>query len=278
MTCFTSDAILLRRVEYGDYDYIITFLGKTPGKISVIAKNAKKSIKRFQGALDPFCLMHISCSFLKNRQGALPVLNSADLDNAFGTIRTDPVKTGYASYWVEMLNAHLEERRAQPELYELLLYALDALDSDMIAGEVLNLLFQIRFMSISGFAPSLTRCGKCRTPLNDIQQTGIVFDFQAGSLVCDKCLGSFSRQRLIETGKGMAVTKGTLKQLFWINSNDTAKAGRIRFSGAAVKEGETLLAAFIPCHIGREFKSLAFLRRIREKDDGISKNSGKVGS
>jgi len=59
MSDFSSDAVLLRRIEYGDYDYIITFLSETNGKISVIAKNAKKSIRRFQGSLDLFSTMNI---------------------------------------------------------------------------------------------------------------------------------------------------------------------------------------------------------------------------
>jgi len=41
------------------------------------------------------------------------------------------------------------------------------------------------------------------------------------------------------------------------------RADRIKFSSFAVREGETLLESFIPFHVGREFKSLSFLRRIR---------------
>ena len=42
MPGFTTDAILLRKIEYGDHDFIISFLTESKGKISVIAKNAKK--------------------------------------------------------------------------------------------------------------------------------------------------------------------------------------------------------------------------------------------
>ncbi|MCP4723082.1 MAG: DNA repair protein RecO, partial [Desulfobacteraceae bacterium] len=47
MSDFFTDAMLLRKIEYGDHDYIITFLTRSRGKISVIAKNAKKSVRRF---------------------------------------------------------------------------------------------------------------------------------------------------------------------------------------------------------------------------------------
>jgi DNA repair protein RecO (recombination protein O) len=41
------------------------------------------------------------------------------------------------------------------------------------------------------------------------------------------------------------------------------KADRIRFSPIAVKEGSRLLEAFVPFHLGKEPKSLRFLRQIR---------------
>ncbi|MCP3900988.1 MAG: DNA repair protein RecO, partial [Desulfobacteraceae bacterium] len=96
MTDFSSDAILLRRIEFGDYDYIITFLSEKSGKISVIAKNAKKSIRRFQGSLDLFSFLNIQVSFPKKKKNALPVLFNVDLVDPFEKIRTDVQKTGYA--------------------------------------------------------------------------------------------------------------------------------------------------------------------------------------
>ena len=44
---FSTNAILLKKIEFGDHDFIISFLTKSHGKISVIAKNAKKSIRTF---------------------------------------------------------------------------------------------------------------------------------------------------------------------------------------------------------------------------------------
>ena len=262
MLDFSSDAVLLRRIEYGDYDYIITFLSETMGKISVIAKNAKKSIRRFQGSLDLFSAMNIQVSFPKKKKDALPVLVNVDLIDPFEKIRTDVEKTGYASYWMEIITFYLEDQKSQPGLFKLLLFSLDALNSGVISKQVINLLFQIRFMSISGFAPDLKNCGVCRMP---IDKTGaknghgkVIFDVKNGRLVCDKCM----KRAVINN---VAVSKGTLKQLAWINDNEITKAGRIKFSSLAVKEGETLLQAFIPFHIGREFKSLMFLNRIKRE-------------
>ncbi len=252
---FSSDAILLKRMEYGDYDLIITFFTRSMGRISVIAKNAKKSIKRFAGALDPFSVMNIQCTVPK-RRNAMPVLCSVDLDEPFARIRTNTAMTGYACYWVEIVNSWMEEGRAQQPLYELLLYVLGALNSGLMEKEVLSLLFQIRFMTMSGFAPNLSCCGRCETPLDEINQQKVAFDFAEGKFLCDRCGKNSIRH-------GIMVSKGTLKQLLWMNNSDIKRVERIRLSPCSIKEGEQLLEAFVPCHIGRDLKSLMFLRRIR---------------
>jgi DNA repair protein RecO (recombination protein O) len=266
MSDFCTDAILLRKIEYGDHDYIITFLTRSRGKICVIAKNAKKSVKRFSGALDLFSVNHIQCTFPKKNKDALTILAQTDLENGFVNIRYDVFKTTYACYWVELINLWLEEGKEQTELYDLLFFVLDMLNQSDIRMEVLGLLFQIRFMGISGFSPNLEACGNCSTPMDDIRQKNVYFDFKEGRILCHNCLkkksgpGSGSGSRY-----GMAVSKGTLKQLVWINTADIQRADRIKSALFAIKEGEILLESFIPFHINREFKSLKFLRQLRRE-------------
>lgn len=258
MSDFSTDAILLRKIEYGDHDYIITFLTRSRGKICVIAKNAKKSVKRFSGALDLFSVNHIQCTFPKKIKDSLTILAQTDLENGFVNIRYDVFKTTYACYWVELIYLWLEEGKKQTQLYDLLFFVLDMLNQSEIKMEVLSLLFQIRFMRISGFSPNIEFCDNCNTPVDDIQQKRVQFDFKEGKIVCDNCLKNRSAH-------GMNVSKGTLKQLVWINAVDIQRADRMKSSLFAIQEGAILLESFIPFHIGREFKSLKFLRQLRKE-------------
>lgn len=258
MPGFSTDAILLRKIEYGDHDFIISFLTRSNGKISVIAKNAKKSVKRFTGALDLFSVNQIHCTYPKKKKDGLTILSQADLENGFGNIRYDVFKTSYASFWTELIHFWLEEEKSQPELYDLLFFSLDTLNTGSISGEVIHLLFLIRFMRLSGFEPNIEYCGSCKTPLDGIEQNKVMFDFKEGRIICQNCTKG-------DTKYGRRVSKGTLKQLFWINKNDVNRVDRIKFSGLSIKEGESLLESFIPFHIGREFKSLQFLNRLRQE-------------
>ncbi len=258
MPGFGTDAILLRKIEYGDHDFIISFLTRSQGKISVIAKNAKKSIKRFSGALDLFSVNYIQCTFPKKKKDGLTILSHTDLENGFANIRYDVFKTAYASYWTELLHFWLEENRQQEDLYHLLLFSLDTLNKGVLSKEVLSLFFQIRFMTISGFFPNIENCDHCKTRLDNIEQKKVWFDFAEGRIICQNCIKKRSKY-------GLTISKGTLKQINWISTSDTSRADRIKFSGIAIKEGEMLVEAFIPFYVGRELKSLQFLNRLRQE-------------
>ncbi len=267
---FSTDAILLRKIEYGDHDLIITFLTRDKGKISVMAKNAKKSVRRFSGAMDLFSVNHIQCAFPKKNRDAMINLCQTVLENGFSHIRYDVVNTAYASYWTEIVTQWLEERKAQPDIFELLYTALEMVDDGFIRTEVISLLFQIRFMRLSGFSPGLDQCDTCLTSLEGIDSARLWFDFKAGRVVCPQCKGSISpvpepAGPFGGNTRGCWVSKGTLKQLSWINTVEMARAGRIKFSPAAIQEGETLLESFIPFHIGRHFNSLKFLHKMRSE-------------
>ncbi len=256
MSGFSTAAILIKKIEYGDHDLILTFFTKSMGKVSAIAKNAKKSVKRFSGALDLFSLHQIHCTFPKKKTGALMILAGTDLEMAFEKIRTDITKTGYACYWMEMIHCWVEELKPQEDLFELLCFSLDALNTGIIDTKVLSLLFQIRFMRMCGFDPGITHCSACHTPLDSIEGQTVLFDFVNGRIVCRNCQSTPMKN-------STSVSKGTLKQLLWINTADIRRADRMRFSAYALKEGEALMESFIPFHIGRDLKSLLFLNRIR---------------
>jgi DNA repair protein RecO (recombination protein O) len=110
-------------------------------------------------------------------------------------------------------------------------------------------------MALTGFCPNLSCCSICKTELENIKKNNVVFDLKKGGLVCEKCAPASSGN--------MYLSKGTIKQLDWIASRDMSKACRIKFFGRALEEGLELMERFVPYHLGKEPKSLVFLRQIR---------------
>ena len=254
MPAFSTPAILLRRLDYGDFDVIITFLTLERGKLSLIAKSAKKSTKRFAGALELFSELQILANF--GRGKGLAVLQEAVLKQPFSSIRVDYKKTAYASYWSELIYNWIEENSKQVALYYLFEHVLYELDCGKIIPSVLNILFQMRFLTLSGHHPNLRHCSSCRLELENIQNDNIAVNLQRGGIVCGKCSsGAVSR---------ISLSKGTVKQLLWLESGKLAKAARIKFTKPALEESTNFLEEFVCFHLGKQPRSLKFLRQIRK--------------
>jgi DNA repair protein RecO (recombination protein O) len=253
MASFTTSAIVLRRIDYGDFDLILSMLTLARGKMSVIAKAAKRSKKRFGGILELFSDLDVVCSTGRNK--GLPILLEASLRYPFFNIRADIKKTAYASYWAELTHLWVEEGQQQVELYTLLHFVLQELDKGAVPEALLSILFQMKFLSISGLCPNLNHCCTCKSAMEQLANKAIVLDHAKGGLVCEDCMPFQPQQHLL--------SKGTVKQLQWIERNELNKAVRIRFSPSALSEGLTFLETFVPYHLGKEPRSLKFLQQIR---------------
>ena len=253
MPTFTTPAVLLRRVEYGDFDLILTFFTEATGKISVIAKHAKKSKKRFAGVLELFTILTITCQ--TPRRTGLPVLQEAQLEEPFAAIRENMLHTAYASYWAELVATWAEEAQQLDRLYRLLVFMLAGLDRQQMDPAMLNLIFQMRFLDIAGLCPNLNYCCVCKTGLDNISHHVSGFDLPRGGLRCHGC-GEDEEAHV-------CLSRGTIKQLQWLAEGDLNRVGRLRFSSQGMSEAQRFLETFVPYHLGKEPRSLKVLRQIR---------------
>jgi DNA repair protein RecO (recombination protein O) len=259
----STTAILLRRIEYGDYDLIVTLFTRAQGKTSAIAKSAKKSVKRFPGVLEPFSRLNVVLA--KGRGKGMPVLQEAYLEDPFFKIREDIIKTAYASYWAELIYLWMAEGEPLEALYRLTLHVLAELNRGDTPVEVLSILFQMRFLSLAGFRPNFDHCHACKTCLDQIRHASVVSDPSKGGIACPTC-GFPANGRL-------KISKGTLKQLMWTENGDLERAARVRFTPTAITEGLRFLEAFVPFHIGKHPKSLKVLRAVRHSIHGKKNNT-----
>ena len=236
MLQFSTPAILIRRTEYGDYDLIVTFFSLTLGKVSLMAKAAKKSTRRFAGLLELFTELDIVGSV--GRKSGLPVLQEATLRHPHPEIREAPTKTAYASYWSELVNDWMEERVESAELFLLLRHVLDALAASGPPAAALSVLFQMRLLRISGHSPNLTRCVVCRRDLDSIRPETLGIGIPQGGIACLGCLPS--------TAEGHRLSKGTIKQLLWVADGDLTRAARIKFSPGPFTKARSFWRASCP--------------------------------
>ncbi|GFO55827.1 DNA repair protein RecO [Geomonas sp. Red276] len=146
-----TEAIVLRLTDYGEADRIVTLFSLEQGKISGIARGAKKSRKRFGGALEPFA--HLRLQLQKG--SGLATLLSADIVGIFAGIRTDLAKIGTAAYACELVERLTPEEEPNPRLFRLLYCYLERLDSAPLSPSDRRF-FTVNLLKILGYQPDLS--------------------------------------------------------------------------------------------------------------------------
>ncbi len=253
----TVPAILLRKTEYGESDLILTLLSPDHGRLSVIAKAAKKSRRRFGGVLEVFTELEA----VVERGRGLPRLREASLKNPFTRIREHPLRTGYAGLWAELAHDGAAEDLPQGDLYDLLRFALGELDRGELAAELLHLAYLMRLLTLMGHAPCLECCVRCRMPAENLSVRDLRVDLERGGVCCPRCM----------EGKGgedvEALSRGSAKQLLWVGRADAARLSRLKPTPQGLAEGRDFLERFLVVHFGRIPRSLEVLRQLRDRED-----------
>jgi DNA repair protein RecO (recombination protein O) len=145
-----TEAILLRLTDFGEADRIVTAFTLDHGKLQGIARGAKRSRKRFAGALDPFAHLKLQ---LQPGKG-LATLLSADIIGIFPGIRNDLAKIGTAAYACELVDRLTPDEEPNPRLFRLLHCYLQRLDSAPLSPSDRRF-FAVNLLKILGYQPEL---------------------------------------------------------------------------------------------------------------------------
>ncbi|MEW6334973.1 MAG: DNA repair protein RecO [Thermodesulfobacteriota bacterium] len=245
-----TEAIVLRLLDYGESDRIVTFYTAGFGKLRGIAKGARRSRKRFANALEPF-----SCSqILFSSQGPdrLALIEGSDVICHFPAIRADLEKTLCASYLIDLTDRFTLEDKKNEALFLLLRTFLTMIEAGPATEAILRF-FEIRLLMLSGYDPVLDRCLICREPVHS--QTAYRFGAADGGLTCTACRP--------ENRDAIPVSLGTIRTLLLGREMETERLGRLALSDQTADESRRLLALFIRHILGRELQSLHVLNEVR---------------
>jgi len=250
MPLFTTNAIVIRSLNYSESDKIVTFFTKDFGKLKGIAKGARRSKKRFQNALSLFS--HLRLIFFDKEGLGLVRAESCDILHSFPRIREDLRKILYGNYYLELVNEMAEEREASREAFELLLCFLLNLETMAPQEEQLRL-FEIRMLSLFGYQPNMTRCGLCKKGGEDLQEIpSVFFSLEKGVLVCERCSRAWNNL--------IPLSLGTARLIEKISQVELTKVERMRFTSQGLCESREILPKFISYQLGKELKSLKALK------------------
>lgn len=180
----TTPAILLRAVDYGEADRVLTLFGRTTGAVGAIARGARKSQKRFAG----LGLCSVGDVELRERGSAeLLTLERFDHKLSFMKLGGDVVRMGHAAYVAELVAKLCAPRQPEPRLFDFLLAFLERLDAQGPSESRLRV-FELGLLDLLGFAPALASCATCgRTDLSTGDAIDVRWVPDQGGVVCRGC-------------------------------------------------------------------------------------------
>ena len=243
-----SAAIVLDCQDHGESDQIITFYCRDIGRVTGIAKGAKRSQKRFVNKLELFSLLLIR--YTESRHGNLVFIVEAELLESFIRLRQSMSLYMAATVIRELTLAATRDLDGDDGFFSLLHWGLQALESGRPAMTVLAL-FQIKFFEQIGYRPNLSFCLRCNQPFGATQGYG--FDSRAGSIVCRCC----------QTERGqvpvLPLSQGTIKVLASAQNQPLSRLHRLHLSGPGLHEALSLLYHYGRHLLQREICSLKLL-------------------
>src|ERR1035437_2911498 len=152
MTNVKTRGIIVKRMNYGEADRILTVLTSDHGKIKAIAKGSRRILSKLGGSLEPFCLV----DFIFHECRSFYIVTAASVIKHFEKILTDIDKSSKAFYIGELLDKFLEEKKNHPEVFELFAKYLDNLEN--ADDPILIPVCSAKILENLGFKPVTSNC------------------------------------------------------------------------------------------------------------------------
>jgi len=157
-----SEAIVLRTYPLREADLLVTLFTRLEGKVRGVARSAKRSKRRFGGALEPLTLVRV---YYEDRERLeLARLDLCDvLESPLASEVTYPRSVALA-HVAELLDELLPEREANDAVFRLALAVLNGLRGADVWLPVTY--FELWMTRLMGYLPDLAECTACGRTLN----------------------------------------------------------------------------------------------------------------
>lgn len=232
------NAIVLRAVNYRDFDRMLTLFTREGGKLSASARGAHRQKSALSAASTQFC----TGEYVLDEKNGKYTVKSCMLDEAYYPLREDAVRLAYASALTQVCEEIVQPEEAAQELYDTLLRALAYLAYDKEhAAENIVLPFLMRAMVLSGHGAMLTRCAACGGRIEDAR-----FDETAGGVICAR---HANRMLPVITAEDMAMLRAGVRGEYLPVEGDAK-----RLCG--------IIGQFARVQLERDFEALSFAQSL----------------
>ena len=243
----TTEGFILKNRKYGETDSILTIFTRKAGKITAIAKGARKPKSNLLAGIQPFCYSEL----VIYKGKSLYTVSQCDPKEIFYPLREDLKKLSYAAYLVELVDAVTTEGQTNNRLFNLFGKTLYLLKKEDIEINTIVRAFEIKLMNYIGYRPQLIGCVNC----NKKESPTWKFSSTEGGLLCSTC---FSTDPF-----GIKIGNTTIKLAIFLLTRDMVEVQKLKISDYLNEELKKILKQYILTHINKyDFKSLEVAEKL----------------
>ena len=242
-----ADSITIRSTDYSETSLVLVFYTREYGRISALAKGAKRKSSGLIGNIDLFS--HGEIIFASGRtRDKLNILTEADAAETFSGVRASLPRFYAACHAAELLLKLTAVEDPNAELFERMLGLLRALDKGTEPAVAL-LAFEAHLLVLSGFMPQVAGCVSCGKP---VKGRTIEFAWRRGGVICADCAPE-------ESGFTGPAPGGALALLGRLAAGKVTKLERVTISPQVGRQARAFLNQYEAQLVGRELRTARHL-------------------
>ncbi len=240
-----TKGIVIKEVNTGEADRIITIFSKSHGRISGAAKGARRTKSKFVASTALLCYS----DFVLYKGREIYSISSADVIEPFYELRNDVVKLTYSAHILELVNDAIQENQPSSKLLQLVLNTLHMLAKSNQPPELLIRIFELRMLKILGYAPHVNNCTMCGADEGEMN-----FSFRHCGLLCRNC-GMHDKLSI-------RINPGTVKALQHIIYSAAGELFNFSVSDSVQGDLERILKRYLRERLEKDYKKLDFLKTL----------------
>lgn len=187
--------IIIKEIPYKDNDKIVTILTDELGKISCLARGAKKNNSPILASSQYL----VYSEFVLYKGTNFYHINSANVINTFYNFRVDFDKLQIAFELTKILQAVTDENQDTSKILILFLNTIYMLDTSKKDTRLIITSFKIKLFCLLGFAPNISKCCFCdRNLLKKEENFDIYYDYVSNNFCCSSCIEGKDKKRYIK--------------------------------------------------------------------------------
>jgi len=244
MALLRTQGIIIKVSNYSESDKIVTLYCPSAGKLTLIAKGANRSKRRFVNKLELFSSLEIDY----NSRYALALLDQADLRDSYPRLRQNFRRYAAAELLCEHMLHWSHENDGDAALFIALKSSLNAINRQGPIRKTI-ILFLIFLYSRLGYQPDLSGCSHC----GKLAPTAGPFQFQNnhGAIICRRCTST--------PGKKNSLTLNTIKLIAHAQKLPFEKTARLQFPEHSIEQSMILFQNYGSYLLDRRLNSWDFL-------------------